>query len=139
MGVPSPCSDPEQAARLSLRSSMFVSKPHDPEMFVFSPLQGAVSGSVQATDRLMKELRDIYRSQSFKGGEFASGRGRNRSFSKDGSQNGACQACGLHWLRVHGVPLEPLIFSLKPGWVLRLEHPTNTCLPTFQETMQSNW
>lgn len=32
-------------------------------------LQGAVSGSVQATDRLMKELRDIYRSPSFKGGE----------------------------------------------------------------------
>lgn len=31
-----------------------------------------MSGSVQATDRLMKELRDIYRSQSFKGGEFAS-------------------------------------------------------------------
>lgn len=34
-----------------------------------------MSGSVQATDRLMKELRDIYRSQSFKGGE-----------------------CGLHWV-----------------------------------------
>ncbi|NXX39496.1 UB2Q1 enzyme, partial [Tricholaema leucomelas] len=31
-------------------------------------LNGAVSGSVQATDRLMKELRDIYRSPSFKGG-----------------------------------------------------------------------
>lgn len=29
-------------------------------------LQGSVSGSVQATDRLMKELRDIYRSDSFK-------------------------------------------------------------------------
>lgn len=29
-------------------------------------LQGSVSGSVQATDRLMKELRDIYRSESFK-------------------------------------------------------------------------
>lgn len=28
-----------------------------------------MSGSVQATDRLMKELRDIYRSPSFKGGE----------------------------------------------------------------------
>uniref|UniRef100_A0A8D0EWB6 Ubiquitin conjugating enzyme E2 Q1 n=1 Tax=Strix occidentalis caurina TaxID=311401 RepID=A0A8D0EWB6_STROC len=32
-------------------------------------LNGAVSGSVQATDRLMKELRDIYRSPSFKGGK----------------------------------------------------------------------
>ncbi|KFP24081.1 Ubiquitin-conjugating enzyme E2 Q1, partial [Colius striatus] len=32
---------------------------------------GAVSGSVQATDRLMKELRDIYRSPSFKGGYYA--------------------------------------------------------------------
>ncbi|NXN96537.1 UB2Q1 enzyme, partial [Rhinopomastus cyanomelas] len=32
-------------------------------------LNGAVSGSVQATDRLMKELRDIYRSPSFKGGD----------------------------------------------------------------------
>lgn len=31
--------------------------------------QGAVSGSVQASDRLMKELRDIYRSQSYKAGE----------------------------------------------------------------------
>ncbi|XP_032324726.1 ubiquitin-conjugating enzyme E2 Q2 isoform X1 [Camelus ferus] len=29
-------------------------------------LNGAVSGSVQASDRLMKELRDIYRSQSYK-------------------------------------------------------------------------
>lgn len=29
-------------------------------------LQGSVSGSVQATDRLMKELRDIYRSETFK-------------------------------------------------------------------------
>jgi hypothetical protein len=45
------------------------------------PLQGAVSGSVQATDRLMKELRDIYRSQSFKGGKFAPERGWYRSFS----------------------------------------------------------
>uniref|UniRef100_A0A8C3GTB7 Ubiquitin conjugating enzyme E2 Q1 n=1 Tax=Corvus moneduloides TaxID=1196302 RepID=A0A8C3GTB7_CORMO len=34
-------------------------------------LNGAVSGSVQATDRLMKELRDIYRSPSFKGGYYA--------------------------------------------------------------------
>lgn len=32
-------------------------------------LKGSVSGSVQATDRLMKELRDIYRSDSFKKGE----------------------------------------------------------------------
>nr|QUS48041.1 ubiquitin-conjugating enzyme [Holotrichia oblita] len=29
-------------------------------------LKGSVSGSVQATDRLMKELRDIYRSDTFK-------------------------------------------------------------------------
>lgn len=29
-------------------------------------LKGSVSGSVQATDRLMKELRDIYKSDSFK-------------------------------------------------------------------------
>lgn len=36
-------------------------------------LQGAVSGSVQATDRLMKELRDIYRSPSFKGGKCGEG------------------------------------------------------------------
>ncbi|XP_043932325.1 ubiquitin-conjugating enzyme E2 Q2-like [Protopterus annectens] len=35
-------------------------------------LNGAVSGSVQASDRLMKELRDIYRSQSFKSGMFGS-------------------------------------------------------------------
>jgi ubiquitin-conjugating enzyme E2 Q len=33
-------------------------------------LKGSVSGSVQATDRLMKELRDIYRSDSFKKGRF---------------------------------------------------------------------
>ncbi|KAK7484592.1 hypothetical protein BaRGS_00024224 [Batillaria attramentaria] len=31
-----------------------------------SYLKGSVSGSVQATDRLMKELRDIYKSDSFK-------------------------------------------------------------------------
>lgn len=31
-------------------------------------LRGAVSGSVQATDRLMKELRDIYKSDSSKKG-----------------------------------------------------------------------
>ena len=33
-------------------------------------LKGSVSGSVQATDRLMKELRDIYRSDSFKRGHY---------------------------------------------------------------------
>ena len=31
-------------------------------------LNGAVSGPVQASDRLMKELRDVYRSQSYKAG-----------------------------------------------------------------------
>ncbi|XP_039094110.1 ubiquitin-conjugating enzyme E2 Q2 isoform X2 [Hyaena hyaena] len=34
-------------------------------------LKGAVSGSVQASDRLMKELRDIYRSQSYKAGIYS--------------------------------------------------------------------
>ncbi|KAL1286696.1 UBE2Q2 [Ovibos moschatus] len=34
-------------------------------------LSGAVSGSVQASDRLMKELRDIYRSQSYKTGIYS--------------------------------------------------------------------
>ncbi|KAG8224897.1 hypothetical protein J437_LFUL004638 [Ladona fulva] len=34
-------------------------------------LKGSVSGSVQATDRLMKELRDIYRSESFKKGMYS--------------------------------------------------------------------
>lgn len=38
------------------------------ECFSFFLLQGAVSGSVQASDRLMKELREIYRSQSYKTG-----------------------------------------------------------------------
>ncbi|XP_011948847.1 PREDICTED: ubiquitin-conjugating enzyme E2 Q2 isoform X5 [Cercocebus atys] len=33
--------------------------------------EGAVSGSVQASDRLMKELRDIYRSQSYKTGIYS--------------------------------------------------------------------
>ncbi|XP_076350474.1 ubiquitin-conjugating enzyme E2 Q1-like isoform X3 [Tachypleus tridentatus] len=33
-------------------------------------LRGSISGSVQATDRLMKELRDVYRSESFKKGVF---------------------------------------------------------------------
>ncbi|XP_052793723.1 ubiquitin-conjugating enzyme E2 Q2-like [Mya arenaria] len=33
-------------------------------------LQGSISGSVQATDRLMKELREIYRSESYKKGVF---------------------------------------------------------------------
>lgn len=46
-------------------SSVTVQPPHS--------LQGAVSGSVQATDRLMKELRDIYRSPSFKGGKCREG------------------------------------------------------------------
>lgn len=82
------------------------------------PLQGAVSGSVQATDRLMKELRDIYRSQSFKGGESAS-EGLEREFCTedmmmargptrlgtpklpDGSgQNGASLSPWLRWLPV---------------------------------------
>lgn len=36
-------------------------------------LKGQVSGSVQATDRLMKELRDIYRSDTFKKGNMAYG------------------------------------------------------------------
>nr|CAG4648715.1 EOG090X0867 [Polyphemus pediculus] len=34
-------------------------------------MRGAVSGSVQATDRLMKELRDIYRSDSSKRGVYS--------------------------------------------------------------------
>ncbi|XP_059420493.1 ubiquitin-conjugating enzyme E2 Q2-like isoform X4 [Carassius carassius] len=34
-------------------------------------LKGAVSGSVQASDRLMKELREIYRSQSYKNGIYS--------------------------------------------------------------------
>ncbi|XP_019606772.1 ubiquitin-conjugating enzyme E2 Q2 isoform X3 [Rhinolophus sinicus] len=34
-------------------------------------LNGAVSGSVQASDRLMKELRDIFRSQSYKTGIYS--------------------------------------------------------------------
>ncbi|RWS08460.1 ubiquitin-conjugating enzyme-like protein [Dinothrombium tinctorium] len=33
-------------------------------------LRGSVCGSVQATDRLMKELREVYRSESFKRGVF---------------------------------------------------------------------
>lgn len=33
-------------------------------------LTGAAAGSVTATDRLMKELKDIYRSDHFKNGEF---------------------------------------------------------------------
>ncbi|KAK3930470.1 Ubiquitin-conjugating enzyme E2 Q2 [Frankliniella fusca] len=33
-------------------------------------LKGSVSGSLQATDRLMKELRDIYRSDTFKKGMY---------------------------------------------------------------------
>ncbi|MGH0157974.1 UNVERIFIED_CONTAM: hypothetical protein FKN15_061093 [Acipenser sinensis] len=33
--------------------------------------EGAVSGSVQASDRLMKELREIYRSQSYKTGIYS--------------------------------------------------------------------
>ena len=36
--------------------------------FFFLLRQGTVCGSVQATDRLMKELRDVYRSDSFKRG-----------------------------------------------------------------------
>lgn len=32
------------------------------------PLQGQPTGSVTATDRLMKELRDIYRSEHYKSG-----------------------------------------------------------------------
>lgn len=38
-------------------------------LFIFIYIiQGTVSGSIQATDRLMKELRDVYRSESFKRG-----------------------------------------------------------------------
>ena len=33
-------------------------------------MKGTVSGSVQATDRLMKELRDIYKSPNFKNGAY---------------------------------------------------------------------
>lgn len=36
-------------------------------------LSGSVSGSLQATDRLMKELRDIYRSHSFKSNMYSIG------------------------------------------------------------------
>uniref|UniRef100_A0A8C2PUN2 Ubiquitin-conjugating enzyme E2Q family member 2 n=1 Tax=Cyprinus carpio TaxID=7962 RepID=A0A8C2PUN2_CYPCA len=44
-------------------------------------LNGAVSGSVQASDRLMKELREIYRSQSYKTGNFILVFGSLKSFS----------------------------------------------------------
>lgn len=37
-------------------------------------LSGSVSGSLQATDRLMKELRDIYRSHSFKNNMYSIGK-----------------------------------------------------------------
>jgi len=43
-------------------------------------LKGSVCGSVQATDRLMKELRDIYRSDSFK-------KGMSSNFIKFPNQN----------------------------------------------------
>jgi len=36
-------------------------------------LKGTVCGSIQATDRLMKELRDVYRSDSFKRGTYSVG------------------------------------------------------------------
>lgn len=39
-------------------------------------LAGSVSGSLQATDRLMKELRDIYRSHSFKNNMYSIGKNR---------------------------------------------------------------
>lgn len=39
------------------------------DAFLGFMFQGAVSGSVQASDRLMKELREIYRSQSYKTGD----------------------------------------------------------------------
>lgn len=47
-----------------------------------------MSGSVQATDRLMKELRDIYRSQSFKGGESAPGGARAHASHRGGHGRG---------------------------------------------------
>lgn len=37
-----------------------------------------MSGSVQASDRLMKELREIYRSQSYKTGRAPGGRQRSK-------------------------------------------------------------
>lgn len=78
-GVPNPSLNPGQAARLPLRSNVCLQTTRPRNVRVIRPSQGAVSGSVQATDRLMKELRDIYRSQSFKGGEFAPERGLHRS------------------------------------------------------------
>lgn len=52
---------------LSLATLATASTEWHPVLIRFSSiLQGSVSGSVQATDRLMKELRDIYRSDSFK-------------------------------------------------------------------------
>ena len=38
------------------------------ELFLFE-FQGSVSGSIQATDRLMKELKNVYKSDSYKSGE----------------------------------------------------------------------
>ncbi|KAK2551862.1 Ubiquitin-conjugating enzyme E2 Q1 [Acropora cervicornis] len=38
---------------------------------VLERIRGTVCGSVQATDRLMKELRDVYRSDSFKKGTYS--------------------------------------------------------------------
>ncbi len=55
--------------------SFYLSRCDSPLWFM---LQGAVSGSVQASDRLMKELREIYRSQSYKTGDY------NDTFSYSG-------------------------------------------------------
>ena len=44
-------------------------------------LHGTTSGSVRATDRLMRELQDIYRSQNFKNGETGFGWDRIWSLS----------------------------------------------------------
>lgn len=110
-------------------SSVTVQPPHS--------LQGAVSGSVQATDRLMKELRDIYRSPSFKGGKCREG-GREEggcwpwgpvpSFwaAPEGPQSqilllrgvaaGRISGLGLLWLKSEQSSLLWCLFPVCAGW-----------------------
>lgn len=46
-------------------------------------LNGSISGSVQATDRLMKELKEIFRSNSYKNGTIHISVGASRMFEPE--------------------------------------------------------
>lgn len=81
-------------------------------------LRGSISGSVQATDRLMKELRDIYRSDSFKKGELQECEVDGGDFAFDNDGWIICQENLFNYICIEGAKLSDRITVSEGGETL---------------------